>query len=368
MYLARHRLNHGEQKVLARIVDKSTRTLRNWRDREGETGSPGRPPHSAEKRAAARVKTERAWKPLPRGHNGSRSVLQVLARQGVRVPTRLVRESVRALKRERSAREQARIVENRIHVEVLARDALWALDQTFLMRDWQGELRALLVRECLAPLTLGLSMGGPSCGADVARLLRYVASPCVRGTWPLVIQFDNGSENDNALVAHLLREVRVIALWNEPGTPTDNPRIERTIGGLKRASGLGDLAARGAERLQGPVCASDPGVLATRTAACSRLLAAWTALDSLTPRVGLMGLTPVELDRIAHRAEDLVSRDRFHAEVCEGWRRVALAPLNPPARRKAEREVVWSTLQKYGLVKRTRGGCLVPTLKGEGIS
>ena len=59
-----------------------------------------------------------------------------------------------------------------------------------------------------------------------------------------------------------------------------------------------------------------------------------------TTRVELMGPTPVELDRIAHRAEDLASRDRFHTEMCEGWRRLALAPLDARAQRKSPREAI----------------------------
>jgi len=101
---------------------------------------------------------------------------------------------------------------------------------------------------------------------------------------------------------------------------------------------------------------------------CTRLIEAWSTLDADTPRVGLMGLTPVELDKIAARAEDLVSRARFYEDVCEERRRIALAPLDARARRKAEREAAWRALERYGLVTRTRGGCLVPTLKGEGIS
>jgi len=366
VHLSTQRLRHGELTKLAQALGVSTRTLRNWRGREGTSGTPGRPGHSAQALQGARRHTERAWKPLLVGHDGSRTVLEVLFREGVHVPTRLVQESVRALKREAALREQARILANRMHVEVLARDALWALDQTFLGRDEQGEHRALLVRESIAPHTLGLSVGPPACGGDVVRLLKDVARQ--RGAWPLVIQFDNGSENKNADVQALLRQRRVIALWNEPHTPEHNPRAERSIGSLKRASGLGKGQEQGTECSQGPVLLREPGVLATRAGLCAHLLVAWEELDARTPRAGLLGLTPAELDRFAPRADDLVCRARFYSEVCEELRRVALAPQNARARRKAEREVVWSALQKYGLVTRTRGGCLVPTLKGEGIS
>lgn len=348
LFLSTHRLRHGELKALAERLMTTSRTLRNWRDREGTSGLPGQPPHGEDARKQAREHVGRVWPSLPRGHDGWRSVITMLAREEIQVPTRLVQAAVRELKRERAERERVRIEENRVHVEVLARDAMWALDQTHLMRDEQGEVKCLAVRESLAPHLLGLSIGPPACGKDVARLLEQVAGE--RGTWPLVIQADNGPENRNIDVAELLARERVIVLWNEPRTPQHNARMERSFGSLKAASEL--------EALRTP----------TRSRVCARILEAWQRLDARTPRASLGGLTPVELDAIAPPAEDRVSRARFYTEVSGTLRRIALAPHNARARRKAEREAIWSALQRYGLVTRTRGGCLVPTAKAEGIS
>jgi hypothetical protein len=356
MYLARHRLRHGEQKALARLLRTTPRTLRSWRDREGASGSPGRPAHARCARQAAWLQTERAWHALPRGHDGWRSVVAYLERAGVSVPVRLVQECLRELGREARARERERIAERRVHVEVLARDALWALDQTHVMRDEQGELKALVVREGLVAHTLGISVGPPAAGVDVVRLMRQVAQE--RKTWPFVLQMDNGSENKNAEVAACLREARVIALWNEPGTPEHNGRVERTLGSLKRAAGLGQGRR--------PQAAGTP--LERRTSLCARLIAAWKHLDADTPRAALSGLTPVELDRIAPRVEDRASRARFYTDVSEELQQLARAPLSARARRKHEREAIWRALEEYGLVTRTRGGRLVPTAKAEGIS
>jgi transposase InsO family protein len=356
IYLSTHRLRRGELKQLARLADATPRTLRNWRDREGTSGSPGQPPHSQEARERARSHVHRIWPSLPRGHDGWRSVRAALFRESIVVPTRLVQESVRALKCEARERLQARIKANRVHVEVLAADAIWAVDQTHLCRDERGEVKALAVRECLAGRTLGLSIGPPAQGIDVVHLLEQVADQ--RGIWPFVIQADNGSENKNAEVAACLERARVIVLWNEPRTPQHNARGERGFGDFKLALGI-DKGGRRREH----------GTTELRKdSMCVRLLDTWEALDAQTPRARLDGLTPVELDRIAPRADDRARRDRFYIEVRESLRRIALAPQNPRARRKAEREAIWSALQSHGLVRRTRGGCLVPTLKGEGIS
>jgi hypothetical protein len=366
IHLSTQRLHHGELNKLAQALVVSTRTLRNWRYREGRCGSPGRRGHSQAARQAARELTERARRELSRGHDGWRSVCARLKREGVRVPVRLVQESLRALKHQARQSEQARISANRVHVDVLVRDAVWALDQTHLSRDEQGELKALLVREGMVPHTLGLSIGKPACGADVVRLLEHVASE--RGAWPFVIQLDNGPENRNDDVRALLRAQRVMVLWNEPRTPQHNARAERSIGSLKRASGLGRGSREHVEGWQVPVLLREGGALKTRARLCVRLLTAWHNLDARTPRATLHGLTPVERDKIAARAEHRVCRARFYAEVCEELRRVALAPLGARARRRIEREVIWCALQSYGLITRTRGGCLVPTLKAEGIS
>ena len=349
-YLATHRLRHGEISELAGTLGESTRTLRAWCGREGEPRPPGRPPHSAGARAGALEECARVWRTLPRGHDGWRSVATVLDRERVKVPVRLVQASVGELKRCARERARDRVQERRVHVDVLARDAVWALDQTHVLRDEQGELKALAVRECCVPRTLSLSIGPPACGKDVARLLKHTADQ--RGGWPFVLQLDNGPENKNADVAQCLREARVIVLWNEPRTPQHNPRVERGFGDLKRAS-----------ELSLPLHAA-----ITRKDACARLVEAWERLDRDTPRDALHGLTPVELDSIAPRADDLASRAHFYAEVRLQLEHIALEPNCARARRKLVREAIWRALERHGLVTRTRGGCPIPTVKAEGIS
>jgi hypothetical protein len=293
-------------------------------------------------------------------------VCEKLCRAGAPEKTRLVQESLRAIKREARERERSRIEEHRVHAEVLARDAIWGVDQTHVCRDEQGEVKSLLVREQLVPRTLGISIGPPACGRDVVRLLEGVAAE--RGGWPFVIQMDNGPENKNAQVGACMRRARVVILWNEPRTPEHNGRTERSIGSLKRASRLDEHAERGPDPSQGHLPLREPGVLATRGGLCARLIRAWAELDLHTPRADLGGLTPAELDKIAPRAEDRACRARFYAEVCEELERIALEPIHARARRKREREAIWRGLERYGLVTRTRGGCLVPTPKAEGIS
>jgi len=366
MYLSTHKLKHGDLKRIALLIDRSVRTLWNWRRREGQRGSPGHPPHSAEAHALALWECRRAWTDLPRGHDGEGSVIAALSRNGVEVPVRLVRQSVKALKAERRARVEQRIVENRVHVTVLAKNAVWALDQTQLSRSGRDKTMAVVVRECVVSHTLGASVGLPAVGADTARLMECTAEE--RGVWPFVLQIDNGSENNNHELRALLERNRVIALWNVPHTPQHNPRAEHQIGELKRAGSFPSRWRPAAQATERPDCRSEVGVGETQASLCARLFAAWAQLDGCTPRLALGGLTPVELDRIAEQAEDRACRARFYTHVCSELERIARAPESARALRKLQREVIWNALQEFGLVTRTRGGLPVPTVKSEGIS
>jgi transposase InsO family protein len=289
-----------------------------------------------------------------------------LRSKGIGVATRLVQETVRELKAERSRHERERIEAQRVHVDVLARDALWCADQTHLGRDRRGRIESLVVSDCLGPRTLAASLGPPACGEDMVHLLEHAALE--RGGWPFVVQFDNGSENANQLVEERLAREQVIILWNQPRTPQHNPRAEHVNGDLKRTMGLCGARTRGADPLRGPVWSLEPGVARTRVAVGVLLREAWVQLDARTPRPALGGLTPLELDSLAPRADDLACRARFYEDVCRELQRIALLPVRARARRKLEREEIWSALVRAGLVKRTRGGLPVPTGKAEGVS
>jgi hypothetical protein len=365
-HLNNHRLRHGELVELARVFGVSARTLRNWKCRGGREGRPGRPAHSQAALSGARALIEPRWRALVRGHNGWRTVCCVLERECIAIPTRLVQAIVRELKLERKERVQQRIIESRVHVEVLARDALWCTDQTQVGRDSHGAVKSLAVSDGLGPNILALSVGPPATAMDVLRVMEQAA--LIRGTWPLVAQFDNGSENHNELVEERMRREHVVILWNEPCTPQHNPRAEHVIGDLKLASGVCSSTAGGADPTQVPVWSCEPRGPRTRVALGVRLREAGEQLNAHTPRPALGGLTALELDSIAPRAEDRACRARFYEEVCEELQRIALAPGRARARRTMEREAIWGALERAGLVKRTRGGLPVPTVKAEGVS
>lgn len=141
-----------------------------------------------------------------------------------------------------------------MHTHALARDVLWSCDESFLGRDTQGEVRGLLVRETRVPLTLDVAVGPPATGDDIARALERAAEE--RGSWPLVVAFDNGKANKSKVVLRLLAEHQVLALFNLPYTPQHNAPVERGWCDLKLAAGLDEASTRAADTSQVHVCAS----------------------------------------------------------------------------------------------------------------
>jgi hypothetical protein len=73
------------------------------------------------------------------------------------------------------------------------------------------------------------------------------------------------------------------------------------------------------------------------------------------------------LDNAAPRPNDHVRRARFYADVCEGLQRVALGDPRDRPSCTLERGVIWSAVERHGLVIRTQGGCAVGSRKAEGI-
>jgi hypothetical protein len=257
---------------------------------------------------------------------------------------------VHELKKKPVARLRGRIERERMHTTVLARDAVWSCDESYLTHDGNGRVHALALRETHVPLTLWLSIGPPVHAQDIVRALERTAT--TRGGWPLVLCLDNGGANRSAELLQVLAREQVVVLYNVPHTPQHNAFVERAFGELKCACNLSELVAEAA--CAGSCgCAPDPA--SARRALHQRLQAARDVLDN-TPRWSLGAATPVEIDRSALRADHLTRRARFYTDVQAALDCVAQQSLSPRAHRRAEREAIWSALTSHGLVVRTRGG------------
>jgi len=355
-WLAQTTQRRGELTRLAACVGVSPRTLRAWRAAaraQRDERRVGRPPRSACETQRAELLVRAIFEELVAGHDGWRSVAVALERRGEPVPTRLVQELVRALELERAQRVAERIATNRVHVEVLARDALWGVDSTLVGRTEEGEIHALAVRDLCVRRLLSISVGPVPTGQDVVQQLELTAR--ARGGYPLAMLFDNGGANRAEVVQEHLAAEQVVVLWNLPYTPEHSAWTERGIEDVKAAAGLLRAERLAAEATEGSVSSSEPGVSSKTKDLFVRLVDAWVRLDRYTPRAAFLGLTPEELDRIAPRADAHVRRARFYEDVCSALESARAAHAAPRARRMAEREAIWCALERAGLVTRIRG-------------
>jgi hypothetical protein len=86
--------------------------------------------------------------------------------------------------------------------EVLSKNVMCSSDESFLVRDGEGEVRAHVVRETLVLKTLAIAVGPPATTDDMIAL--WGAAESDRGTLPLVIAIDNSAarpQRQGAVVA-----------------------------------------------------------------------------------------------------------------------------------------------------------------------
>ena len=326
-------LKHGDLQRYAEGIGTSPHTLRRWeRDAEEAEGPPpGRPRTSEQERARARelvldVVEEQGWGvgegPVHRALEGT-------------VPMRLVRETLAELKRQhrRRKREIAERVRTTIHVH--AKDALWAQDATHLGRDEQKvAVQAEVIREVASTRTIEIAVGPAATAVDVIAALERARVE--RGTLPLVWVTDNGSPYTSKLVACYLARHQVVHLRSLPHTPQHNAWAEHGMRELKEEAELEDL--------------HDPCELH------ARMLVARDRLDHHRLRRSRKWLTAVQADAGKVPAEALVARESFYKQARSAMREAVLNSCSLNEHRRATREAILQSMERFGLITRTRGG------------
>jgi transposase InsO family protein len=338
------RIPRRDRRFLAGQLGVTLRTLELWADpkRPPSTRPCGRPPASVASRRAAQRLVRREL--VRQGKSvGWRKVAPVLLGQ---VPTRLVQECVARWKKHWRARERKREIRQRLHVEVLAKDVLWAQDATHVGRVDGRPVLTEVVREVATTRIVGLQVGAPACACDVQQLLRSVGEE--RGRLPLVHSLDNGGPYRSREFLRWLRNERVIVLRNIPHVPQHNAFAERANGELKAETGL--RSAR---------------VLSHAGEARALLQEATDRLNHAHPRSSRGGRTAAQLDQILPAAENLVPRDLFWRTTRTSIARALRAAPTPRARLLARRTAILDNLESFGLIRRTRGGVPLHALKCE---
>lgn len=322
----------GRQRELAADLDRSPRTLRDWRAKAGTERRPvGRPPRDPAERtwAMALVAAEAARREKAPSWRTAHRVLGI--------PARLAQETVRTFKQLKQQRALESEMKRRVSVKAHFKDVLWAEDGAQFGRIAGEPFLAEVLRDVATTKTLAVTTGPAPTGDDIAALLHCMKED--RGTLPLVLSVENGgAQKSNDLARYCEREM-VIVLRNHPRTPQHNPFVERAIRELREESGLDSDA---------PLKNEEEGT--------ERLQAAWRRLDNrhLRPRHGYR--TAAEVDAAMPRWYDQVDRAHFYKAARKAIEEAVRACTKPRARRLAEREAIFRTLENFGLVSRTRGG------------
>ena len=156
------------RQVVAQQLGVSERTLRNWkRGAKGVLKPLGRPAVSASQRFQARLKVARALK----GQGFQSGWRPVLAKVKPLVSTRLVQESVRELKKRHRRKHSKELLANRIHVEVLAPDVIWAQDSTHAGRENKKAIQAEVIKDRATLGYVGLAVGPPATAEGISQML-----------------------------------------------------------------------------------------------------------------------------------------------------------------------------------------------------
>jgi transposase InsO family protein len=335
--------------AFAKAAGRSERTIRRWlteERREKPRPRLGRPPKGPEA-----VFTARAEAALELGRQtvdaGERPIYAALKARGVTLyETRRELKAIKALLRRRD-RETA--AARRSSLTPLAKDALWGQDATHTGRERapvgiDGGIKGAaimteIVRECATEETLP-TLTGPPADADAA-VEALKAAIDLRGVAPLVIGHDCGSPYTSETMTDFLKSKLIVSLPNHPRTPQHNAFVERANGELKRAARLSPDDDR--ETIE------------------RKLAAAAERLNHNRRRASRKGLTARVLDTILPAATSMVPREVFYKACGDARTAAEEAAVSWRAKRLAARAAVKGVMERYGLVKLTRGRARAPT-------
>jgi len=328
-WLRQGKIKKSERHLLAEVCGVDVRTLWNW---EKQTPKKlGRPGHSATVRLRVLFRVGREMRRIG-WESGWRDVWKELQY----LSTSLVQWGVQAFKRRRRARLNERRKMQQVRTEVLKKGAVLCQDSTHVGRVQGQACQAEVIKDRATLKTLALAVGKPLDGKGVCRLLDAIRS---RSGLPLVWMTDNGKIYRDILVQKYLKKYQVLHMLNRIYTAQDNGAIEISGRELKTEAILG----KGVK-------------LQDHAEAMHRLLLACCKLDGHRPRGSKGYKTAAELERTMPRWYSSVKRAVFYRTACSAIKRAVLDTMTPRQQRTAMREAIFQTLEKFDLIRRTRGG------------
>lgn len=251
------------------------------------------------------------------------------------LPTRLVQESLKALKSRRRKRLRDLQAKNRTSIDVLGKDVIWVQDALHAGRIGPKGVMAEVVKDRGSLANVALTVGGAATGADVVEMLEIQKQ---KGRLPLVWATDNGPAYKSGEVAHFCRREKLIHLFSRPHLPQDNGAAERGIRELKSESGLG----RGVK-----LCGVEEAV--ARLVHADRLLC-------VRPRACRGMKSSVQLEKTLPVGPERVARATFYEAACRAVEKEVQGGGSIRDLRRKQRQVIYGLLEKINLVRLVRGG------------
>lgn len=326
LWLREKKVRKGERSSLAAYLDVNVRSLWNW-ERVSSSRKPGRPPCNESIKfrlllAVAREFKKQGWTA------GWRPIFNALLTKH----TSFLQNFVRDLKARHQARLEERLRRNRVHVEVLMSGALVVEDGTQIKNS---KVEVLKDRGSLTMVEAIVSKNITS--KDV--IVGFEQLKKTHGL-PLVLGTDNGSIYRAKEVKRYLEKERVIHLFSKVHTPQDNPSAERGIGELKAEMNCDEKTD----------FSTPEGVMLGLQKAVEKLRNRKRSSKGYKTSVELESEMPCWRGRI--------SRMEFFEQASRAIHEAVGAKDSARSKRAAEREAIWSTLERFQVVKRTKGGVL----------
>lgn len=322
-WLLRDRSDRKLVSFLAERLEVTPKTLRNWRAmvQRGEAAKTGRPSYSSALKASARAAVQEQMR--RQGHPGWRPIAKALPE----FPVRLIQAEVGRIKAYRRKRLRNLRAKQRITTRVLAREAIWTVDGT--LTQGRGSPEAQVVKDRGSLSYRAIRTGPVARDKDVTSLLEQTRD---QTGLPFVLSTDNGSIYCSAETQAFLEKEKVIHLRSLPRTPQHNGAAEIGIRQAKEAL---------------PVQCTDSGAALLNTCATMNKYRLYATKGFKSAN---------QLDEKIIAAYTRVKREEFYEKCMKRVWRVRCSTLPWREKRRAEREVILTTLQEYKLIERTRGG------------
>lgn len=321
----------GEMKRTAILLKVTTRTLENWiKLYSSEVVSPiGRPSYTKETREKAKLLVCREM--TLQGNPGWRPI--DVALKG-KVPTRLVQEYVREIKKEKRKEARDKKNQNTKVATVQMKNVIWTMDGTHLGRLDRKSIESQVIKDRGSLLTLGVSTGGSATGKEIITLLTELKS---KRYLPIVLSTDNGAAYCNEEVRCFLKNNKIVHLLSLPRTPEHNSSSEIGMRELKECAVLGK------------------GTRLTSVDQGHNLMVNSAKSVGNRPRASKKFNSAKDLDDIMFEANTLIDRDRFYKDCQQGLSEIQTKACCARDRRMQERELILGMLEECGCVKQTRG-------------